>query len=318
MKIYWYAASFVILLIITLIYQEKKNTSARNKDYKVVNKYLVTDHDINKSDLPIIWIHMTYKENARWWESWGSRLTDRLNQPYLHLSIKSIIDKCGGNFNICIINDDSFSKLLPNWQIDLSRVSEPLRSKLVKLGKTKLLYEYGGIIIPPSFLCMKNLIDMYNRLTLYDKAFVGEVQKASYNPTTNLLQVSDEVMGANRHNSVVKEYMIHLEHLASRDYTDESIFTGEDSGWLSKKVDAHELNKIEAPYLGVIDSKDELVTLERFMDTKYIDFKNNIVGVLLPANELLERTSYSWFARMSIRQVLECNNNLGKLLLITR
>ena len=43
-----------------------------------------------------------------------------------------------------IINDDSFSKLLPNWQIDLSRVSEPLRSKLVKLGKTKLLYEYGA------------------------------------------------------------------------------------------------------------------------------------------------------------------------------
>ena len=34
-----------------------------------------------------------------------------------------------------------------------------------------------------------------------------------------------------------------------------------------------ELNKIEAPYLGVVDSKDELVTLERFMDTKYIDFK---------------------------------------------
>ena len=318
MKIYWYAASFVILLIITLIYQEKKNTYNRNKDYKIVKKYLVTDHDINKSDLPIIWIHMTYKENARWWESWGSRLTDRLNQPYLHLSIKSIIDKCGGDFNICILNDDSFGKLLPNWQIDLSRVSEPLRSKLVRLGKTKLLYEYGGIIIPPSFLCMKNLIDMYNRLTIYDKAFVGEVQKTSYNPTTNLLQVSDEVMGAHPHNSIVKEYMIYLEHMVSRDYTDESIFTGVDSEWLSEKVNKHQLNKIEAPYLGVVDSKDNLVTVERFMDTKYIDFKNNILGVLLPANDILERTSYSWFARMSIRQALECNNNLGKLLLITR
>ena len=44
----------------------------------------------------------------------GSRLTEDLNRPYLYLCMKSMIDKCGGDFNICLVDDDTFGKILPD------------------------------------------------------------------------------------------------------------------------------------------------------------------------------------------------------------
>ena len=37
------------------------------------------------------------------------------NQAYQLLTIKSIVDKCSDDFNICIIDDNSFSKIIPQW-----------------------------------------------------------------------------------------------------------------------------------------------------------------------------------------------------------
>ena len=48
-----------------------------------------------------------------------------LNQPYLHLVIQSIIDKCGDDFHICLIDDESFSKLIPSWNVDITNMADP-------------------------------------------------------------------------------------------------------------------------------------------------------------------------------------------------
>ena len=56
---------------------------------------------------PNIWIHIDYEKNSRNWKSFYSRNSRHLNQPYLHLTIKSIIRYCQDDFNICLINDDT-------------------------------------------------------------------------------------------------------------------------------------------------------------------------------------------------------------------
>ena len=70
-----------------------------------VNQYLLEHDDIIKSKKPILWIHIPREVNARNWKSFGSRNSNDLNQPYLYLCLKSIIDKCGNDFNICLIED---------------------------------------------------------------------------------------------------------------------------------------------------------------------------------------------------------------------
>ena len=88
--------------------------------------------------------------------------------------IKSIINHCGDDFNVCLIDDDSFSQLIPGWNINVSELSEPARTYYRELGMAELLYIYGGLVVPNTFICMRNLTDLYINGTLNDKPFVCE------------------------------------------------------------------------------------------------------------------------------------------------
>ena len=48
------------------------------------------------------------------WESFNDRMNENLNFPFMYLTIKSIIDCNVWDFHVCIIDDDSFTKLIPS------------------------------------------------------------------------------------------------------------------------------------------------------------------------------------------------------------
>ena len=50
--------------------------------------------EVAKETRPKLWIHMKYDTNARSWASFGSRNSTNLNQPYLHLTVKSFFLFC--------------------------------------------------------------------------------------------------------------------------------------------------------------------------------------------------------------------------------
>ena len=96
-----YIYPLIITIVLSLVYNKYKSSEHDDdhmKNYNLVKKYLLNDSSLAQSKKPIIWIHMVYDTNARWWPSFGSRNTDNLNQPYLYLTLKSIIDKCGDDF----------------------------------------------------------------------------------------------------------------------------------------------------------------------------------------------------------------------------
>ena len=82
---------------------------------------------ITQSNKPLLWIHVDYKQNARNWLSFYSRNTTNLNQAYQYLTIKSIIDKCSDHFNVCIIDDTTFHKIIPGWTIQMNNISDPIK-----------------------------------------------------------------------------------------------------------------------------------------------------------------------------------------------
>jgi len=144
-----------------------------NKDnYEAIQKYLLDDVTLGKSKKPILWIHVPYEYNSRKWLSFGSRTSFDLNQPYLYFTVRSIIKHSGDSFTVCIYDDNSFKRLLPGWSIDMTRLSDPILSNMRTLGMMKLLYIYGGIHCPISFLCMKNLSGLYTKGTRGNKMFV--------------------------------------------------------------------------------------------------------------------------------------------------
>jgi hypothetical protein len=156
-----YVILFLILVIAGILYRkfEDKRIREENRDnYDAIKNYLLDDVTLAKSKKPILWIHVPYEYNSRKWLSFYSRSSYDLNQPYLYLTVKSILKNCDNSFTICFVDDSSFKKLIPGWNIDMTKISNPISDNMRKLALMKLIYIYGGMICPISFLCMKDLI----------------------------------------------------------------------------------------------------------------------------------------------------------------
>ena len=123
--------NFILLVVGTLVLlflyrrmQMKNGLMKGPEQYKTVQQLLEEQRDdLAKSKKPILWVHIPYEYNARNWKSFGSRGTFDLNQPYLYLTMQSIVNKCGDSFQICIIDDQSFEKLIPDWTINMKIIS---------------------------------------------------------------------------------------------------------------------------------------------------------------------------------------------------
>lgn len=315
-----YLYSLILLGAASFLYNRYKKQNEEDDDmkqYELVKKYLLNDSSLAKTKKPIIWIHMTYEVNARWWPSFNSRNSDCLNQPYIYLTLKSIIDKCGNNFNICMIDDDTFANILPGWAVDLNMVANPIKSKLRELALAKVLYNYGGFVVPNSFICFQNLIDTYNAYTGNNNMFVGELldrnstsQQVNFFPNTKF-------MGCKKENSTMKDYIAYLETMNSTDYTDESNFLGAYGRWCNEKIVNGKMNLLTADKLGMKDTLGKPVTIERLMGNTYIDLPGTVTGLYIPADEILKRSAFQWFARLSAKQALESDTIISKYLVIS-
>jgi len=313
-----YIGSIAVLILMSFMYEKyKKNETFddESKQYELVRKYLLNHSSLAQSKKPILWIHMNYEINARSWSSFGSRNNEHLNQPYLFLTIKSIIDKCGDYFNICIIDDNSFSKIIPGWTIDLNLTAEPIKSKLRELALARLLYSYGGMLVPRSFICFQNLQCLYEQGIQNNSMFVGEFIDKNITSIQTQFFPSSKLMGCEKKSPIMEEYIQYMEKLNSTDFTEESNFTGQSNKWMFDKILNKKINIIRAEKLGMKDTAGKSITIDSLLNDSFIDISYTAVGVYIPDEEILSRHKYQWFARLSTFQVLESNTNVGKYLL---
>jgi hypothetical protein len=198
----------------------------------------------------------------------------------------------------------------------MNSVSYPISNKIRDLAMTKLIYLYGGMVVPPSFLCMKNLIDMYQKGTNGNKMFVCETINRSSSSVDFTYYPDISFMGSQKNNPVMKSLLEFMERTISSDFTSESIFLGKFDKWCSLKIKNNEINLIPAVEIGVKDMNDDPITIDVLMGQNYIKLYENTYGILIPANEILNRTNYQWFARLSPEQVVTSDTIIGKYILL--
>ena len=144
--------NFLIFILITAIgilykrYEAKYFPDEELDKYNLVRKYLLNESE-SMSGKEILWIHTKHEINSRNWSSFSSRNSRKLNQPYKDLCVESIIRQCGNSFNVCLINDESIGKLLPEWSIQLGQLADPIKNHVRQLGLAKLLHAYGLSLI---------------------------------------------------------------------------------------------------------------------------------------------------------------------------
>ena len=312
---------FGILIVLGVLYKRFEDKRIREEEgntYEAIQKYLLDGDTLGKSKKPILWIHVPYEYNSRRWLSFGSRSSFDLNQPYLYLTVRSIIKQCDESFTICIIDDTSFKRLLPDWNINMTSISDPILSNMRMLGMMKLLHSYGGMVCPLSFVCLKDLNEMYIKGTRGDKMFVCEVVDRNVTSTDLDFYPNLSFCGAPKQCETVRELCNFIQRTASHDYTADVKFLGEYDKWCKQRIENGRINLIDGAEIGTKTVEDKQIIIDDLMSNHYLDLYQGAYGILIPADEVLSRKKFEWFARMSPKQVMESDTIIGNYILLSQ
>jgi CRISPR/Cas system CMR-associated protein Cmr5 small subunit len=314
-----YITTIVVITALGILFEKFKmkymlDGELNNND--LINKYLLGEtNDLNNK--PILWVHSSHITNARSWESFGSRNTKRINQPYLNLCVKTIIKHCGDSFKIALIDDNTFNTLLPKWTIKLDTLSEPIKEHIRTLALFKLIYNYGGFLIPDSTIVMQNLSDIYYNGVKETGCFVGSKKSKSKNYEYLSTEPNSKFIGSVKKCNNIKSIINEIEILVGTNYTNEIEFSGRIENILNKYIKNKNIAYLDCKITGGEDINAKCVTIERLMSSTFMDFSKHTKCIVLPKKEILQRTQYEWFSRLSEKQIYECNTMIAKWLVIS-
>ena len=336
------AIAYLLIMIVGFIYNKYKKTidvEEQYEDGQLIQKYLLNDTSLTNNKKPILWVHIEFEKNARAWESFGSRTTENLNQPYQYLTIRSIIEMCGDSFNVCLLDDESLIKIIPEWRTKVEDLPRPLRSHMRELAMATILHLYGGLVVPSSFICFQNLRNLYdahldnnsnsNNNNNKTNVVIGELRATSSISAESQYSPSTKFMGCRRYDPLMKEYMEYLTQLIAADYTQDMDFTGEPSRWWMAKLNPasaascasdspttnYKVSLIPAEELGAKTMENKPVLIEELLADVDIRLSPTTAGIYIPEKDILKRHKFQWFARLSPAQVLESNTLVGKYIL---
>ena len=293
-------------------FRDKIIDSESKDDYELVKKYLLNDSAMYGKNRPKLWIHSSYEVNARKWKNFMSRTSTDLNQPYLYLTVQSIINHCGDDFHICLVDDDSFEKLIPSWTMDLTQVPEPMKTRYREMAMVQLLYVYGGMIVPNSFLCTKPLIEIYTQGIAKKIPFVAEKIYFS-GKQTNLFMPDIHFMGSPKENKHLQELIFFLNSQTSGHFQNETVFDGRIEKWCMSEVSQKRMDLIDGQVIGIKTKIGKPILLEDLMSNHFLATDSSVMhGIYIPKTELLRRPKFQYYAILPVDQVLEADNILSK------
>ena len=290
----------IIILFVYLSYQYYNTLYDEDKilfkgEIVEIDSYFYSDGYLKASKNRKIWIHIPFEKNARKWANFGSRNSTNLNLSYMTLCIKSIIDYCGENYDIFIIDDTNFNSLLHS-DIDMLKLSGSLLTKYREMCMLQILHTYGGVIVPPTLYLTKSIkhIDDDSKWYISEMNNLGNVSYASTFPSLLL-------MGSNKHNDQLSQYINYYSEHMKTDFGEESLH------FSSNYMKQNDISYLDGKLIGIKDSSNNPILIEDLMENKHINLAEHHIGVYIPHAELIKRTKYNWFCSLGAREVLDCN-----------
>lgn len=316
--------SVIILFVVGLIYNKINyyiSYREKKEDLDIIKKYLLEDDKnikkIVNNNRPKIWIYLNHETNSYKWIDFGSRNSKNINKEYLELTLASIINNCGNDFDILLLNNNSFELLLNDWKIDLDKISNPIKDSYILYGLIKILNKYGGIIIEPNTIMFKTLLPIYNDIIKNNQPVIGEFKNNSLNNYSKNLMPNIKFLGSNKNN----KFLIDLERLLKNnillDLTNEAKLNNTLNEWIYNCVMDNKINYLDGKFIGTKDINNNIIHLEDLMSDSFLNLNSNIYCLIIPDNELTKRNKYNWFIYLDKKSVLESRTNIGKYLLLT-
>jgi hypothetical protein len=241
---------------------------------------------LSKSKRRKIWIYLPLEQNARVWENFGSRTSNHLHLSVLNLCVKSIIDWCSQSYDIILFTDKDINEILKT-KVDLSTLSGDVLDKHRQLYILEILYEYGGIMVPPTLYLRNNIKtqDVCDRWYVCDSVNTKSAIMTKRLPTAFL-------MGAPEQDEQLRHYIDTLYKDEKDEFTDNYFLK-------------HDVFVLDGTVFGTKDKYGHNITLDDLMSNQKISLPEYNVGLYMPCDELLSRNYYKWYCKMSEKQVLK-------------
>ena len=180
------------------------------------------------------------------------------------------------------------------------------------LAFMKLLYTYGGMFVPYSFVCYKNLITFYkNNENL--PFCIDTINDNNISNTTQLFP-SYKFIGATKENDTIKDIIKNIEIVIHNSCTNEINFKGTLDKLLYEKINENKMTLINGKLIGEKTSNNEIVSIETLFSEKPITFDKNILGIYLPSDKILERLKYNWFPKLTVEECVKGDLNISLIL----
>lgn len=319
--------AFIVLSVVSLVGNRVKSyLEATNNDQEMIQKYLIHNNNGSSSLLapkPKLWIHTKYEKNSRKWSTFHDRSSRNNNQPYLNLTVETVVNQCGSDFDICLIDDESFSYLLSDWKVEKNQfqaLADPRKAQLRQEGMLRLLFKYGGLVVPNSFIAFRNLIHLYDRVhTNGGKPFMVEQQAASNNHGHVIsFTPSTFFLGAEREDPMIHEMVQALETFHSSQDNQSIDLLGVDiwTKWCSQQIHRNRIQLIGGEEIGIKTQKGAAVPIESLFQELSLELDyTNLYGIYLPADEILARNKYQWFCVLSKDEIYRSNAIIAKMIL---
>ena len=314
-KHYVLAASLILIASYVGTYFKNNYIENNDAEYDMIKEYLLNESPLYGFNKTKIWIHSKYELNARKWLDFQSRNTNNLNQPYINLTIQSIIEHCSNEFHICLIDDHTFSKLIPGWDININEIAEPKNGHYREIAMLKLLYIYGGMVVPDSFLCLKSLKGLYDKGTINSNPFMLE----GINKTTSMNETKRKIftpqtyfMGSIKNNPIIELLIECLLKNTNNHFSQENMFSNYFYDLCDLNINNGKMNIIDGKLIGVKSIDGSAILIEDLIEEKFLDLENNVFGIYIPRDEILKRNNYKWFANLSGIEILESNMAISK------
>ncbi len=273
--LYTYLGALTVIMLVSA-YKNKYGDSNSKTD-TLIREYLLNESPLYGMNKPKLWIHTVYNVNARAWRT-GERNTTNLNQPYIHTLIKTVINKCGNDFNVCLIDDASFKKLLPEFEFT---------GTLTKTQRTyalmQLLYAYGGIVVPNTFLCLNSLLPLLS---------TSGAPKFGANTA---------VMSAAKFCPVLRELINKWLGTTGLHASSEEIFVNRQHRLLTETG----VEFIDPRLLGLADRNGKAILLDDLMSENYINLAEDAYGIAIDGEEVLRRAKYKWLAYITTAELMQ-------------
>ena len=296
----------ILSWVVYKYYQKSEQYFDESMHYRYASEYFIGDDRMHPRK-PFLWVHTSSEVNAREWESLYSRNSTRLNQPFLFLTMKSILDKCKDSFNVCLIDDDVFRRLIPQWEVKMDALPSPVKEHYRQFALTTLLYYYGGMTVPASTLCLHDLHALYKDGLAARDAFAVEMPNRSAGTAPFL--PDPRFMGCRKRSELVEGLMKYEGSLLKKDTTSQADFLGALGVWCKANMSV-----VCGMRVGVKKPTGEAVDLSELLGNNAIELCPHAQAIYIPADEILTRPKYAWFSRLSQEDFAKSDLALAKYL----